>query len=557
MHQHDIEGGKTSIFREMADPSLVLFKGRYFLFASMTKGFYHSDDLVRWEYKETLELPPCDYAPDAREIDGSLYVCAGSWVKNYFYRSEDPLRIPFERIPTSLSFLDPNLFQDDDGRVYLYYGSSDRTPIWGVELDRKTMEPIGEKTALIEGRPESHGWERCAENNDLRLQVKSPHLTGGPFIEGAWMTKHGGKYYLQYSAPHTAYNVYSDGVYTSDKPLGPFTYAAHNPVSSKPGGFITGAGHGSTFCDKFGNWWHIATMRISVNHMFERRIGLFPAGFDQDGVFFVNQRLADYPISVPPSKREPWEASAGWMLLSYKKHVTASSHANGCGPENAVNEDARDYWMAADPSPGQHITVDLSVEMDVFAVQLNLGDHQIAPQGIPEEKFEQVFSKRFIDIGCPAAEFMVEASKDGITWEILKDTRGSLDDHNHEYIELEQSKKIRFVRCVGLRMPYGMPFTVSGLRIFGKGCGQLPAKASASGRMSGELDAAISWEAAKGAIGYNVSYGIEKDKLYSCWTLYEKTHLSLGMLSKGQRYYAQVDSFNENGTTPGDVFEIL
>lgn len=84
-----------------------------------------------------------------------------------------------------------------------------------------------------------------------------------PFIEGAWMTKHDGTYYLQYAGPGTEYNVYGDGVYESDSPLGPFRLAKNNPYSYKPGGFLRGAGHGSTMEDRYGNWWHTATMQIS------------------------------------------------------------------------------------------------------------------------------------------------------------------------------------------------------------------------------------------------------------------------------------------------------
>ena len=54
----------------------------------------------------------------------------------------------------------------------------------------------------------------------------------------------------------------------------------NNPYSYKPGGFLPGAGHGSTMQDRDGCWWHTATMRISVNHVFERRVGLWPAGVD-------------------------------------------------------------------------------------------------------------------------------------------------------------------------------------------------------------------------------------------------------------------------------------
>ena len=63
-----------------------------------------------------------------------------------------------------------------------------------------------------------------------------------PWTEGAWMTKHAGTYYLQYSAPGTQFKTYADGVYTSTNPMGPFVYAPYSPFSHKPTGFIGGAG---------------------------------------------------------------------------------------------------------------------------------------------------------------------------------------------------------------------------------------------------------------------------------------------------------------------------
>ena len=84
-------------------------------------------------------------------------------------------------------------------------------------------------------RPEEHGWERFGMNNDDEVTLR-------PFTEGAYMTKHNGKYYFQYGAPGTEFKVYADGVYVSDSPLGPFTYQQHNPMSYKPGGFVQGVG---------------------------------------------------------------------------------------------------------------------------------------------------------------------------------------------------------------------------------------------------------------------------------------------------------------------------
>ncbi|MEI9960319.1 MAG: family 43 glycosylhydrolase [Limisphaerales bacterium] len=63
-----------------------------------------------------------------------------------------------------------------------------------------------------------------------------------PWLEGAWMTKRAGIYYLQYAAPGTQFKTYADGVYTATNPTGPFAYASSSPFSHKPTGFITGAG---------------------------------------------------------------------------------------------------------------------------------------------------------------------------------------------------------------------------------------------------------------------------------------------------------------------------
>lgn len=100
-------------------------------------------------------------------------------------------------------------------------------------------------------------------------------------------------------------------VFTSDSPLGPFRLAKNNPYSYKPGGFLRGAGHGSTMEDRYGNWWHTATMQISKNHDMERRVGIWRAGFDKDGVLFCNQQFGDWPMAVEQAKEDPWANRSG------------------------------------------------------------------------------------------------------------------------------------------------------------------------------------------------------------------------------------------------------
>src|SRR5699024_43623 len=268
-----ISDPRRSVHREAADPSVVRFKGRFFLFASMSRGFWHSEDLVTWEYRPSDSLPAYDYAPDVREIDGALYVCASRKDDPCpFYRSADPLTEDFTEVsPGTFPFWDPNLFQDEDGSVYLYWGCDNATPIKGVALERHSLEPLGEEVGLIGSDVERRGWEQVGEDH-----VRTPPATeaeelaaqclgSDPSIEGAWMPRHGDRYYLQYAAPGTEYNTYADGYATADSPLGPFTYSAHSPFSAKYGGFITGAGHGSTFRDEYGKWWHAVHMRVSVH----------------------------------------------------------------------------------------------------------------------------------------------------------------------------------------------------------------------------------------------------------------------------------------------------
>ena len=386
--------GQLQICREAADPSMIYFRGKYYIFASMTLGVWVSEDLAEWEnHRLPEELPLYDYAPDVRVMGDYVYLCASA--REHVcdrWRTRDIENGPYEKIEGSFPFWDPNLFVDDDGRVYFYWGCSNATPIWGVELDPVTMQPAGEKMELISGHPHEIGYERIGENNttlpaseeeveakyqafvgngpvpesqlpaEIRALIRGM-FTNRPYIEGAWMDKQNGKYYLQYAAPGTQYNTYSDGVYVGESPLGPFRLAENNPYSYKPGGFLPGAGHGSTMQDEQGSWWHTATMRISVNHDFERRVGLWPAGFDADGELFCNQHYGDWPVKVSDVRQDVWR-DPEWMLLSVGKEAAASSSVPGKGPEKAVEENVQTWWQAATADRSEWLQVDLGKVYD-------------------------------------------------------------------------------------------------------------------------------------------------------------------------------------------------
>lgn len=552
------------VFREAADPTVVLFKDKYLLFASKSGGFWFSDDLHNWDFKETPELPIYDYAPDVREINGAVIFSASRrGVPCTLFRSDDPLNAPFEPISTIFDFWDPDIFQDDDGRVYFYWGCKNDEPIWAIELDANTLQPIGEKVAVIGENEEEHFWERIGENNRLgkpkneieRLTIE--HIGTKPFIEGAFMNKHNGVYYLQYAAPGTQYNTYADGVYVGASPLGPFTYQPHNPFSSKPGGFITGAGHGSTFQDKMGNWWHISTMRISCHENMERRVGLWPCGFDEDGVLYCNQNFADYPFSLPDSLQPaPQAIQPEWMLLSYQKPVTASSSLAGHEPALAANEDIRSWWAAASAGSDEWLQLDLGDQMQVHAIQVNFADEGLSYPEIDKELLHQeTMGTRYIEVTPSRTQYRLEGSTDGEHWQLLRDADNT--DLAHDLVVMEDGIALRYFRVSGMNMPHGGLPAISGLRVFGKGNGAPPnsvRQIRAERRPDGSVD--LQWEPSDGADGYNVRYGLLKDKLYSSWQVYGVNSLDLTMVNTNTPYYIVVDSFNENGLTAGETIYV-
>lgn len=549
-----------AVCREAADPSLVLFKGRYYLFASMSAGFWVSDDLVSWDYHATPGLPIHDYAPDVRVVGDYLYFCASK--RNSacpFYRTSDPLSGVFEELPATMTFWDPHLFADDDGRLYFYWGCSNKTPLYGVEIDPETMAPLGSPRGLIEGAPQEHGFERSGEDHkqkepetlgDKMMQA----MAGGsaPYIEGAWMTKRDGRYYLQYAANGTEFNVYADGVYVADAPLGPFTYARNNPYSYRPGGFMPGAGHGSTLRDAHGNYWHAATMRISANHSFERRVGIFPAGFDDEGELFCNQRYGDWPIRVEPGPRDPWQAP-DWMLLSYRKHMSASSSAEGCPPEHASDECERTWWKAASADGCQWLQIDLGKPMDVRAVQLNFADDAPAAEPPKDATWGGEWPiKRVIDTRVHRTRWLLEGSLDGESYFIVRDKREAQTDLPHDFICPPEGVSARFLRCTVFEVPFHLPAAISAFRVFGLSAGTAPrAVERLDATRVSPIDAEVSWPADDGAQGHAVLWGYAPDRLYHSCMTYGRTSCRIGALNAGQDLYVRVDSFNESGITEG------
>ncbi len=521
-------------YREAADPLITIYKGKYFLYASHSGGSWYSNDMLDWEFIPIKSLPIEDYAPDVITINDTTYYMASSVVKKNIYYTLDPFEDNWRPMEKTLPFpvWDPHFFRDDDGKVYLYWGCSDVVPIKVVELNRN-MQPVTEPVIVITHNPSEHGWENPGELNE---RAKNG------YNEGSWMTKFNNKYYLQYASPGTEFKTYADGVYKSDSPTGPFSYELSSPFSYKPGGFISGAGHSGTFQDKYGNFWHVSSMSISIRHMFERRLGLFPACFDKDGVLRTFTAFGDYPTVMPDRKIdfEKEDLFRGWMLLSYNKKTTASSSMQNYPVSNASDENIRTWWSANTGNPGEWLSMELDNNVTINAIQVNFADNDANLK--PDSKNLQYCYK-------------ILASDDKKSWKIIVDKSNNTRDACHEYLELDKPLKAKYIKVENVRVPDGK-FSIYDLRIFGRRIGNTPAEVkefTVERDASDTRRATVKWPENSTVTGCVVNYGTEINKLYTSVMVYGADSVRLTGLNKGIKYYFSIDAFNESGITKGTL----
>ena len=527
-YQHDYYS------RESADPAVVVYEGKYFLFASHGSGYWVSDDLAEWKFirADLTKQPEFNlFAPGVCVVGKTMYVThsqGGSILK-----SDNPIDPDsWVDIGKPYDWFDPAFFTDDDGYVYAYEGLSRYHPIRVAKLDPKQdMKLVEGPFPCIESDVTNRGFERFGDNNEIGGEL--------PYFEGAWMNKYNGKYYLTYAAPDTKYSTYADGCFVGDGPMGPFTYCKNSPVTWKNSGFLRGAGHGCLFEDLKGNWWKMDTVCISVNHEYERRLILLPAKFGDDGLLYTNSVRSDYPMYIPTENDDPFTClGPDWNLLSYAREAHASSVLDDShSPSFAFDENIKTWWSAQSGNAGEWLEVDLGDVYTVRALQVNFADQDILNVGGR-------------DSTC-TYRYKLEASVDGESFETLIDRCENSEDYSHDYFETPEAR-IRYIRLVNMaETPAGGRFAVSGLRVFGDGNADAPAAVEAvtCERLEDERMMTVTWDESENAEGYIVRFGINPDELNIHYKTQDQTSIILKCLNRGVDYYVTVDAYNESGVT--------
>ncbi len=431
-------------YRELADPAAIWHDGRWILYPSVDMAWVSADMGATWRH-HPLNVRDVGYAPTiVRQGDRFLLMASLSPI----YASSSPLG-PFKelghpKLPAGLpQTIDPALFVDDDGRLFFFWGCTETAGIYGVELDASDpTRPIGEARQVVPFSPDAHPWERVGEFNQQR---------NAGWVEGSWMIKRDGRYYLTYSAAGTEHRAYAMGAYVGTSPLGPFKPQAHNPILRTTAGLVAGTAHGSIVKGPGDRWWVFYTIAAGVAHGFERRVGMDPVDFDARGELFVPQATST-PQWLPG--RGPGGRGAtgtGWVHLNGGVQTLGSSSAPNLPGRLAIDNDLRTWWQPAEGDAAPTLTSRLYAPATVHAIRIAWRDIGLD-------------SNRGVRPGPYRYRVELEA-RDG-RWQTVLDRTASDEDLLVDYREIEPTVGSR-ARLVVTGWPKGITPGLAEFTVFG------------------------------------------------------------------------------------------
>jgi beta-xylosidase len=245
----------------LADPTIFADKGKYYLYGTgSNRGFlvYESADLETWGQPQDsvrhLALQRGQsfgnrgfWAPQVFQYKGSYYMAYTADEQIAIAKASSPAG-PFKQHQfTPLSGtgkqIDPFLFFDKNGKIYLYHvklQNGNRIYVTEMKPDLSDVVPGTERECIAS----TAGWENTAGAT-------------WPVAEGPTVLMHKNTYYLIYSANDFRNKDYAVGYATSDSPLGPWKKYEGNPIISRHTVAHNGSGHGDVFIDKNGKMKYV------------------------------------------------------------------------------------------------------------------------------------------------------------------------------------------------------------------------------------------------------------------------------------------------------------
>lgn len=392
--KHDTPGtGNPVIPGYFADPTIKKFGDTYYMYATTDgsgAGFgpaqvWTSKDFVNWTLMP-MNWPDSHWiwAPDViRHTDGRYYYfycqpciihCGvsetprGPW-KNILGESEAVL-VP-DRFVTNAITLDGQTFVDDDGSVYLYWGT------WGIYKGFGCG--AGKMTPDLKGFTET------------RL---IPNTEAVDFFEAPFVLKRNGIYYFMYSSGSCHDHTYRVQYATSDHPLGPYEYKGCI-LETNEDGTVHGPGHHSIL--KEGDDYYIVYHRHDNPHSnrgFHRQLCMDKMEFAADGSI----------RKVIPTHKGVG-ALAPSVVKSENLALGAGVRASSCYDDNfraeyAVDDNNGTLWRPR--GMGQEwLEIDLGSSREIQTVWTQF------------------------EYGTQFYQYLIETSVDGKQWSVFADKRNN------------------------------------------------------------------------------------------------------------------------------------
>lgn len=392
--KHDAPGtGNPVIPGYFADPTIKKFGDTYYMYATTDgsgAGFgpaqvWTSKDFVNWTLMP-MNWPDSHWiwAPDViRHTDGRYYYfycqpciihCGvsetprGPW-KNILGESEAVL-VP-DRFVTNAITLDGQTFVDDDGSVYLYWGT------WGIYKGFGCG--AGKMTPDLKGFTET------------RL---IPNTEAVDFFEAPFVLKRNGIYYFMYSSGSCHDHTYRVQYATSDHPLGPYEYKGCI-LETNEDGTVHSPGHHSIL--KEGDDYYIVYHRHDNPHSnrgFHRQLCMDKMEFAADGSI----------RKVIPTHKGVG-ALAPSVVKSENLALGAGVRASSCYDDNfraeyAVDDNNGTLWRPR--GMGQEwLEIDLGSSREIQTVWTQF------------------------EYGTQFYQYLIETSVDGKHWSVFADKRNN------------------------------------------------------------------------------------------------------------------------------------
>ncbi len=376
-----------------ADPTIKKFGDTYYIYATTDgsgAGFgpaqvWCSKDFVNWTLMP-MNWPDSHWiwAPDVmRHADGRYYYfycqpctihCGvgdtprGPW-KNILGESEAVL-VPDRYVENAIT-LDGQTFQDDDGSVYLYWGT------WGI------YEGFGCGAGLL-----------SADLTSFTRTRLIPNTEATDFFEAPYVMKRGGTYYLLYSCDSCHDSTYHVQYATAAQPLGPYTFGGCL-LETSDDGTVDGPGHTSVLQE--GEDYYLVYHRHDNPHStrgFHRQVCADRLTFDKSGNILQVQ-----PTHKGVGALAPLTVKSPNLALGAK--VRASSYYNDdFRPEYAVDDNNGTLWRPQ--GTGQ-----AWIEIDLGSVQ----------------EIRTVWTQ--FEYGTQFYQYLIETSIDGRRWDLFADKRNN------------------------------------------------------------------------------------------------------------------------------------